>query len=191
MSDRRGMQSPVSRDPHVDLLDDARTDEAVADRARRRLLAEAEDLDATFHATLRAAAATGAAVLADTTVGRSVRGRIEAVGATHVVVRDAAATSYARIDQLTAVRALAGGPPVRATPDDGAGGRPAPLVDVLAGLAHERTRIDAHLVGGSTARGAVRRVGTDVLTLRADHGGEDVLVNLALAAVITVHHGSG
>lgn len=174
-------------DPHLDLLDDARQAEAVADRTRRRLLTEADDQDASFATSLRAAAEAGGVVLAETTVGRTVRGRIDAVGDQHVVVEDTTATSYVRVDQLTAVRGVTGSPAIRATAEVADAGTPRSLGEVLAELAHQRTAVDVHLVGGAVVRGEVWRAGTDVLTVRAPVTGDQSLVQLRLAALITVH----
>lgn len=182
--------SDPHRDPHLDLLDDARQAEAVADRARRRILAEADDQDAMFTTSLRAAAEAGGVVMAETTVGRTVRGRIDAVGDEHVVVEDPTATSYVRIDQLTAVRGVTGAPAVRATAASDAAVPTRSLGEVLTELAHERTAVDVHLVGGGVVRGAVWRAGADVLTVRAAVTGDESLVQLRLAAIITVHRGA-
>ena len=185
------MIGPGADDPHVTLLDDARHGEAVAERSRRRLLAEAEELDATFPATLRGIAEQGGSVLVDTSVGRTVRGRVHALGTTHVALVDTTVTSYVRVDGIAAVRAVAGDAEVRVAVDDAPRSPAAPLQDVLVMLATERSAVDVHLEGGTVVRGTVRRVGSDVLTVRVDATGGEIIVNLPLAVVITAHRSAG
>lgn len=102
-------------DPHVALVDEAATGEAIAERSRRRVLADVDAQEATFRSTLWTAAARGGTVVVDTSVGVSIRGRIRAVGPTHLVVEDVSSTSHVRIDHVTAVRAGAASPPLCAT----------------------------------------------------------------------------
>ncbi len=177
-------------DPHLDLLDAARHADAVEARTRRRLLDEVDERDATFVTSLHAAAEAGGTVLIDTTVGRTVRGRMEAVGEEHVVVTAPSATSFVRIDQVTALRPVAGAPPIRATAGSDARPPAGSLTDELVELARQRDGVDVHLVGGAVVRGAVRRVGDDVLTVGDPASGDEVLVQLALAAVIVVPRGA-
>lgn len=188
MSDRRATWRPS--DPHLDLMDDARHAEAVTERTRRRMLSGADDQDATFAASLRAVAEAGAVVMLETTVGRTVRGRVDAVTPTHLVVGDGVATSYVRIDRVTAVRGVAGGTAPRATAEDTRRADAAPLLDLLTELAHDRAELEVHLDGGAVVRGTVRRAGIDVLTLRSPTSGDTVLVQLGLAAVITHRAGT-
>lgn len=174
-------------DPFLELLDDAAHADAVADRARRRMIAEADDHDSTFAGSLSALAQAGTVVLLDTSVGRTVRGRLDAVTDAHVVVGDRHATSYVRIDQITTVRAVAGAPRLRLSSPEAVPSHAA-ISDHLVELAHEHTAVDAHLVGGATVRGDLRLAGADVLTLRTPATRSDALVQLGLVAILTVQH---
>lgn len=174
----------------LELLDEARHAQAVADRASRRMIAEADDQDATFAGSLLAAAEAATVVLLDTTVGRTVRGRLLAVGPTHCVLTDGSATSWIRVDGVTTVRRVSGGARLRASGGDEVRSEGAAVIDALTELAHERTPVDAHLVGGAVVRGEVHRVGTDVVTLRTPTSGDVTLVQLPLLVVLTVHHGA-
>lgn len=177
-------------DPHVELLDDARHEQAVADRARQRYIVEADGHDATFVGSLRSLSASGGAVLVETTVGRTLRGRVGRVSDDHVTVSDVGSTSYVRLDHLTAVRAVGGSPSVVATsagrPSDTGAPGPGGPVAALGDLAHERVTVEVHLAGGATVRGTLHGVGADVLTVHAGGSRGVELVNLHLAAVVTV-----
>lgn len=176
--------SPLSRDPHLQLLDDARQAQAVADRSQRRLLAEADDHDATFLGSVEDVAESGAVVVLATTVGRGVRGRVRALTGDHVLVDTEHGTTWVRIQAVTllevprsaTVRAGGGERPVRA---------PVPLADALRRLVEQRADVEITFEGGSSVRGTAVAVGRDVLTLRDPVTGARTLAHLGRAALVT------
>ncbi len=176
------------RDPHLDLLDDARHAEAVAERSQRRMLTDADGADATFAASIDTVSEQSATVLLETTVGRTIRGVIHKVTADHVVVVDTHGTSWIRRDGITMLRPLAGDG-MRAV----AAHRPLPagtqVSDVLAELATERAELDVYLEGGAVVRGAATSVGQDVLTVRHATTGDSALIHLPKAVVIATARG--
>lgn len=177
------MSRPLS-DPHLQLLDDARHAQAVADRSQRRLLAEAGDQDATFLGSLEGVAESGTTVILDTTVGRRVRGRVRVLTADHVVLDTEHGTTWVRLQVVTLLQVP------RSTDVRASGGdrpqRPAvPLTDALRGLVEERTTVEISFEGGSSVRGTAVAAGRDVLTLRDPTSGTRTLAHLGRAAVVT------
>lgn len=172
------------RDPHLQLLDDARQAQAVADRSQRRLLAEADDQDATFLGSLEDVAESGATVVLDTTVDRRVRGRVRALTADHVVVDGEHGTTWVRLHAVTVLQL-----PHAATVRAGGGERPhrppVPLTDALRGLVEQRTDVEITFDGGSSIRGTAVAAGRDVLTLRDPVSHVRTLAHLGRAAVVT------
>lgn len=176
------MSGPLT-DPHLDLLDDARHAAAVADRSQRRLFAEAGDHEASLAGSLRAAAEAGSPVVLDTTVDRSVRGRVRALAHDHVVVADARGVAWVRLDAVTVLRS-AGAAGVEGGP---AGPAVTGLGDALRPLTEERDDVEVLLTGGGRVRGRVLAVGRDVLTLRGTGG--DQVIHLRHAAVVLARPG--
>lgn len=177
------MNRPV-RDPHLQLLDDARQAQAVADRSQRRLLAEAGDQDATFLGSLEGVAESGTTVVLDTTVGRRVRGRVRVLTADHVVVDTGHGTTWVRLQAVTVLQ-VPRSADVRASGGERPQRPPVPLTDALRTLVEERTDIEVAFEGGSSVRGTAVAAGRDVLTLREPTSGTRTLVHLGRAAVVT------
>lgn len=171
-------------DPHLRLLDDARHAEAVADRSQRRLLAEADEQDATLRGSLQDAAEVGAPVVLETTVGRRVRGAIRALAADHVIVDDAHGTAWVRLPAVTVLR----GGDVRAGGGDRPERAPVAFAAALRTAVEARADIEVVFEGGATARGVAIAVGRDVLTLRDRATGSTCLVHLGRAAVVLAPH---
>lgn len=175
------------RDPHLDLVDDARHAQAVADRSQRRLLLEADEQDATFRSSLEQLAESGGEVVLETTVGRIVRGSVRALAADHVVVTEAGATSWVRLDAATVLRVPRGGS-VRAGGGDRAARAPVALVDALRGLVEDRQDVEVVFEGGGAVRGTAAGAGRDVLVLRDTVTGSRALVHLARAVLVVARH---
>lgn len=179
------MNQPLT-DPHLELLDEARQAQAVADRSQRRLLAEADDQDATFLGSLEELAESGATVVLETTVGRVVRGHVRALAADHVVVESEHGSAWVRLGAVTVLRASR-----QSTVRAGGGERPSrpavPFADSLRSLVEERASVEVAFEGGASARGVAIAAGRDVLTLRNPATGERSLAHLQRAAVVLVH----
>lgn len=176
------------RDPHLDLLDDARQAQAVADRSQRRLLVEADDQDATFRGSLEDAAESGVVLTLETSVDRRVRGRIRLLTADHVVVEGAHGSAWVRLEAVTVLR-FGRDATVRA-----GGGerqrRPAvPLADALHRLVEHRDEVEVVFAGGASTHGEAVAVGRDVLTLHSDATGERSLVHLDRVALVLARPG--
>lgn len=171
------------RDPHLDLLDDARHAQLVAERAQRRTLTDADDADATFAATVDASSEQRATVMLETTVGRTIRGVIHKVTADHLVVVDGRGSTWVRRDGITVLRPSVGDT-MRAVAPHRERERGAQVAEILAELADERIELDIHLEGGAQLRGAAISVGRDVLTIRNLATGDHALVHLSRAVVI-------
>ncbi len=180
--------TPNHADPHVQLLDDARHAQAVADRSQRRLLVEADEQDATFRGSLEEAAEWGGELVLETSLGHRLRGRVRALASDHLVVDGDHGRAWLRLAAVTLVRTVRGGE-LRA----GGGERsPRPdvrLADALRGLVERRADVEVVFDGGSIARGTVTAAGRDVLTLRDPATGERALVHLARAALVVARAG--
>lgn len=152
-------------DPHVALLDDARQAEAVADRSRRRLLAEADDQDATFRGSLEDLAEGGSEVVLETIADRAVAGRVRALAADHVLLGSDQGLAWIRLAAVTLLR-VPRGAAVRAGGGERAARPDLPLADALRPLAEQRAEVEVVFEGGALVRGVVLAVGRDVLTVR-------------------------
>lgn len=177
------MNRPV-RDPHLQLLDDARQAQAVADRSQRRLLAEAGDQDATFLGSLEGVAESGTTVVLDTTVGHRVRGRVRVLTADHVVLDTDHGTTWVRLRAVTLLQ-VPRSADVRASGGERPQRPPVPLTDALRMLVEERADVEITFEGGSRVRGTAVAAGRDVLTLREPTAGTRTLAHLGRAAVVT------
>jgi hypothetical protein len=154
----------MTGDPLLELLDEARADEAGRRRGAERSLRQQTEEDASLAGTLVDLAERDGSVTIRTTHGRSHTGRLPAIGADFVVVRtDAGADVFVALAAVASVRA--GRAP------SAAGDRPVPsttrLLDVLATAAAERPRISL-VVAGEAVAGELRAVGSDVLTVVLD-----------------------
>lgn len=171
----------MTPDPHVQLLDDARHAAAVAERTQRRLLADAEEQDATFRGSLEQLAETGAEVVLHTAVGRRLRGAVRALTADHVLLVGDHGRAWVRIASVTVVRVGAGSLAA------GGGDRPTraavALADAVRDLAEQRATVEVLFDGGGGIRGTAVAAGRDLLTLR-DGRGEHALAHLDRAAIV-------
>lgn len=177
------------RDPHLDLLDDARQEAAVADRSHRRHHGEATAADASLHGVLLDLAEQGRDLLLATTVGRAVRGRVRSLAQDHVEVATATGAAWVRLDAVAVVRPSSG--PVTT----GGGARPAPatghLVAALRELVERRATVEAVVLGGATVRGTAVSIGRDVLTLAEPATSQEQLLHLATTALVQTSEPAG
>lgn len=173
-----------ARDPHLQLLDDARQAQAVADRSQRRLLAEAGDQDATFLGSLEGVAESGTTVVLDTTVGDRVRGRVRVLTADHAVIDTDHGTTWVRLQAVTLLQ-VPRSADVRASGGERPQRPPVPLTDALRPLVEERADVEVTFEGGSSVRGRAVAAGRDVLTLHDPITGTRTLAHLGRAAIVT------
>ncbi len=178
--------TPQHTDPHLQLLDDARHAQAVADRSQRRLLEQADEQDATFRGSLEDAAETATAIVLETTVGRRVSGVVRALAADHAVIEGEHGTAWVRLSAVTVLR-LPRQRDVRAGGADRSDRAAVPFAGALRALVESRADVDVVLVGGATTRGAAVAAGRDVLTLRDPVTGDHVLVHLDSVALVETH----
>ncbi len=169
-------------DPHVRLLDDARHAAAVAERAQRRLLDDADGQDATFLGSLVDLAECGTVVVLHTTIGRRLRGTIRAVAADHVLLVGDHGPAWVRSSAITTVRAGGDGD-VRPGGGDRPGRGGPTLAAALRDPVERRATVEVLFDGGSGIRGTALTVSRDLLTLR-DGAGRRALVHLDRAAVV-------
>ncbi|MFP5308021.1 MAG: hypothetical protein ACLGIR_00395 [Actinomycetes bacterium] len=183
MPDRPDLPAPPPRDPHVDLLDDARLAEAVRERAEARLRRQVDVDAATLAGTLRDLAERGAPVSIDTTAGRRHRGQLVGLAADHLVLLAAGARVLVRLDAVAVVRPRPGSGGDVAAGDRGAG-VDLLLTEALARLAADRPTVVAVPAGAEPVRGILLAVGGDVVTLRPD--GTTGLAYLPTATLVEV-----
>ncbi len=169
-------------DPHVQLLDDARHAAAVAERSQRRLLADADEQDATFRGSLEQLAEAATTVVLHTTVGRRLRGTIRALAADHVLVVGDHGSAWVRLHAVTVVR-VGDGTAVRAGGGDRAARPDVALADALRGLVEQRATVEVLFDGGGGIRGTAIAAGRDLLTVRDGSGGH-ALAYLDRAAIV-------
>ena len=165
------------RDPLLELLDEARADEAGRRRGRERVLRSQAEEDASLAGTILDLAERGTPVTVRTSEGRSHTGWIPAVGADFLVLRTEAADVFVVLAAVASLRPAAGPPATgdRPTPSDTL------LLDVLATAAPSRPRV-ALVVAGDQISGELRAVGTDVVTIQLD-GPERAPAYVSSAAV--------
>jgi hypothetical protein len=166
------------RDPLLELLDEARADDAGRGRGRERALRRQAEEDASLAGSLLDLAERGGPLTVLTTTGRRHSGSLLALGGDFAVVRTAAGLDVFVV--LAAVASVRPGPSAAA-----AGDRPTPsrtlLLDVLATAAPDRPRVSL-VVAGESLSGELRAVGTDVVTLLLD-GPERATAYVAASAV--------
>lgn len=167
-------------DPHLDLLDDARQAAAVADRSQRRLHGEAEAADASLRGRLLDLAEHNRDLVLETTVGHTVRGPVRSLAEDHVEVATTTGAAWVRLAAVTTVRAAggvaAGG--TRTAPADVA------LAAALRDVAERRAAVDVVVTGGATVRGIATSVGRDVMTIVDPATSQELLLHLAVAAIV-------
>ena len=171
-----------SRDPLVDLLDDARAAEVTAGRERQRWLRRQAEEEATLEGALLDLAERATVVALRTTAGRVHHGRVVAVGTDFVVIGADRGGTCVRLSAVSSVRP---GPGERHGPPTGAR-EPALdllLVEVLGGLAPERPRVAIGTAAGEVVSGELSAVGADVVTVRLDGDGRTPCY-VAMAAVL-------
>ena len=176
------------QDPHLELLDDARHAQAVADRSQRRLLAEADDQDATFRGSLEDAAESGVVLMLETSVDRRIRGRVRLLSADHLVIEGSHGSAWVRLEALTVLR-FGRDPTVRAGGGDRSQRPAVPLADALHRLVEHRDEVEVVFVGGTSARGVAVAIGRDVLTLHSESTDERHLVHLDRVALVLARPG--
>lgn len=172
-------------DPHMDLLDEARVAAAAEARAQRRLLVDADVQDATLHGSIEDLAETGADLVLHTTIGRRIRGTVEALTADHVTVCGDHGVARVRLDAVTVVR-VADGSEARPGGGDRAARPASPLAEAVRHLVNDRATVEVLFDGGGGIRGTALAAGRDVLTVRDGHGAR-ALVHLDRAAVLLSH----
>ncbi len=148
---------------------EARVDEAARLRTRERWLRQQAVEEARFAGVALDLAERGGPVVARTTTGASLHGRIVAVARDFCVLRHHGGTPT--FLPLCAIATLRPEPGQRAPEAASARRGPveASLTDVLAGLVGERPRVRIVVEGGGeTVAGELRAVGADVATVRLD-----------------------
>jgi hypothetical protein len=176
---QRARVRPV-RDPLLELLDEARAQEAGRGRGRERELRRQAEEDASLAGTLLDLAERGGPLTVRTTDGRHHTGTLAALGGDFAVIR-----TETGADVFVALRAVARVRPGAAAPA-ATGDRPVPsttvLLDVLATAAAERPRVSL-VVAGEAVAGELRAVGFDVVTVLLD--GPDRAPTYVAAVAIT------
>lgn len=160
----------------ADLLDhlarwagEVRAEEAAADRAQQRLLAQMAAEEASFAGVCLDLAERAAAVVIRTVAGRTHRGRVLTVGRDFLVVRDAGGPPVLLAMACVASVRLGPGEQAGAAPSGRTGALDSALAAVLAGVAPERPRVQVMAAGDPQAvTGELRTGGRDVAGVRLD-----------------------
>ncbi|MDG2027301.1 MAG: hypothetical protein P8J50_09340 [Acidimicrobiales bacterium] len=142
-------------------LTEGRVDAAAAERARQRWLERHAAEDATVIGVLRDLAERGRPVSVRTRGGRNAHGRVAALGADFVVIREERLG-----DVLVPTSAVATVRPALGDPTS-VGDRPAALA----------------IVAGEELRGDLRSAGRDVLTVEVEADDRRDVVSVAVAAI--------
>lgn len=181
VSDKR----PVTDQDLTSLLDDARSDDAAAQRSRRRWLLQQAQSDARLSGLLLQAFEHGQTVTVNTTTGTSHTGRVAHVGPDFCALRTAAATTLVRLEAVATLVPGAGvDPPAaadhRAPPAVGPN-----FIESLAEQAADRPPVTLELRGQThPVRGTLVGVGTDVATVELSGRGV-VYVSLPSVAAVS------
>lgn len=166
----------VDRDPHLELVDDARVGEALAERNAERLLRQRAHDTASFVGTLRDLSERATTVVVVTAAGRRHRGALLGVARDHVVLAGPVGAVHVRLDVIVTVRPQPGSGAVAAAGDRGAVDDLL-LPELLARVLVDRPTVVLAFDGpGEVLRGRLETVGEDVLTVRPDGEGELVFV---------------
>lgn len=166
----------TDRDPHLELVDDARLGEALAERTAERLLRQRAQDTASFVGTLRDLAERGTTVVVATAAGRRHRGAVRGVARDHVVLAGATGEVHLRLDVIVTVRPQPGSRAVAAEGDREAVDDLL-LLELLARVLEDRPTVVLAFDGpGDVLRGRLETVGGDVVTLRPEGDGELVFV---------------
>lgn len=173
---REPAPSGLPSDELIDLLDEARAQEAVRARARRRWLRQQASESARWTGLLLTAAERGARVTIRTASGRAHQGRLVAVGTDFCgLVSDAAVETYIATAAIISLRPETGLEAAVAQDD-----RRPPLdlllVELLAQEAPERPRVTLALSGDpEPVVGTLRTVGVDLATIELETGRRELL----------------
>ncbi|MBW3649362.1 MAG: hypothetical protein KY458_02215 [Actinobacteria bacterium] len=168
------------------LVADAAVEGAARQRAQSRVLRQIAQESATFAGVALELAERGDVVVARTTTGRSHGGRVLAVGADFLVLRDSSGPPVVlAMAGITSLRPRPG-----TGPSDAAGARRPPLdvrlAVLLAGFAGDRPRVQVMATGDpQPLAGELRAVGLDVATIRMD-GDVGLLAHVPIAGVVEV-----
>lgn len=173
------MSSP--RDPHVELLDDARHAEAVRERARERGLRRRDTEAATLAGLVRDLLESGTPVTVVTVGERRHTGVVVDAARDHLALRTAGGRTLLRHDAIVQVRPRPGSGSGVAAGDRG-GVTDRTLLEALTWVADDRpTVVVAGRAASEPLRGRLVGIGEDLLTVRAD--GLDAPVYLPLHGV--------
>lgn len=176
---------PPVDDPYVQLTDDGRLADAIAERSAERQLRQEQSEFATFAGTMRDLAEARRDVTVRSGSGRSYQGALLAVAIDHVVVRAGSSRSvHVAIDQVTAVQVDPTSPAGAASGDREAA-QDRTLDEVLAAALGDRPVVVVVTRGdGEAHRGQLLAVGEDVVTLRVEGAGARYLPTSALSEVV-------
>lgn len=158
------------------LLDRARAADALAARARERLLRTVAEEGATLAGTLVDLAEAGAEVRVRTTFGRPASGPVRFVGSDFAVVGDV----WVRLSAIVAVLGASSPAAGDRAPSD------VLLSEALHRIATERPRV-ALATPGEVLAGELVAAGVDVVTVRLD--GEAGLAYVPVASVLGLRSG--
>src|SRR5687768_1327058 len=165
------------------LLDDSRSKEGRASRRRQRILRTMAEESATLQGTLIDLAEGGTEVVLRTMDGQSQRGAIRLVAGDFVVLTTNGGNTWVATSGIDSVRPSSDERHGAATGDRSAVDMI--LGDALGRVAPERPPIAIRTTGGESVLGALRAVGSDVLTLELDGLGRPVCY-VSLASVLAV-----
>jgi hypothetical protein len=147
---------------------DQQVDEAAKARTRERWLRQQAEEDARFAGLALDLAERGDHVAVRSVSGRMYVGVLAAVGRDFLVVRTQSGSraAFVTFDAVATIRPEPGStaPPANSERDASLA---ASFVDVLAGLAADRPRVQV-MAGGDPLAGELRAVGHDVASLRLD-----------------------
>ncbi len=161
---------------------EAAVDDAAAARARERWLRQQADEGASLAGTLLDLAERGDPVVVEV-AGTRLRGVVEGLGEDFAALRTEHGT--AALVRLDAVELVRGQPGAADVLGDRVAVVATSLAGVLVVVAGERPDVAVRTRSGTVVRGGLRRVGTDVATLRPE--GDDrspVTVALGAAAIV-------
>jgi hypothetical protein len=162
---------------------DARVDEAARVRARERWLRHQAEEEGSLAGVLADVAERGTPVAVHVRGGRRHRGEVRALGADFVALRSAGTDVIIAVGAVTSVRT---GPGEASTIGDRSITTPLQLVDVLVGLAAERSAVLLVMAGGDDAvAGELRSVGLDVVGVRVSDA-PAVVAYVPVGAIVEV-----
>lgn len=162
---------------------DARVHEAGLGRSRERWLRQQASEEASLVGVLTDLAERGTPLVITTSSGRRHRGGVHGLGVDFCSLRtETGQGQLIRFDAVATIRTL---PAERAVTGDRTVDLSLRLSDVLLGLAAERPTVLVVATGDETARGELRAVGTDVVTIRGD-GQPPATIYVPIASITEV-----